>query len=37
MNQTKAAALTDAEAHNREFQVFSLGGEEQTCDVSQVR
>lgn len=37
MNQTTDAALTAAEAHNREFLVFSLGEEEYAVDILKVQ
>ncbi len=37
MNQTTEAAMTAAEAHNREFLVFSLGEEEYAVDILKVQ
>ncbi|RCV90892.1 chemotaxis protein CheW [Billgrantia montanilacus] len=37
MNQTTEAAITAAEAHNREFLVFSLGEEEYAVDILKVQ
>ncbi|MDI5935184.1 chemotaxis protein CheW [Halomonas sp. M4R5S39] len=37
MNQTTDAALTAAEAHHREFLVFSLGEEEYAVDILKVQ
>ncbi|MCE8040022.1 MAG: chemotaxis protein CheW [Halomonadaceae bacterium] len=37
MNQTNDAALAAAEAHNREFLVFSLGDEEYAIDILKVQ
>ena len=37
MNQTNDAALAAAEAHNREFLVFSLGEEEYAIDILKVQ
>ncbi|WP_111414057.1 chemotaxis protein CheW [Billgrantia lactosivorans] len=37
MNQTNEAALAAAEAHNREFLVFSLGDEEYAVDILKVQ
>lgn len=37
MNQTNDAALAAAEAHNREFLVFSLGEEEYAVDILKVQ
>ncbi|RDB42721.1 chemotaxis protein CheW [Halomonas sp. DQ26W] len=37
MNSTNEAALTAAEAHNREFLVFSLGEEEYAVDILKVQ
>ena len=37
MNQTSKAAMTAAEAHNREFLVFSLGEEEYAVDILKVQ
>ncbi|MFQ3788080.1 chemotaxis protein CheW [Halomonas sp. A29] len=37
MNQTNVATLAAAEAHNREFLVFSLGDEEYAVDILKVQ
>ncbi|MCE9682821.1 chemotaxis protein CheW [Halomonas alkalisoli] len=37
MNSTNEAAVTAAEAHNREFLVFSLGEEEYAVDILKVQ
>ncbi|MCG6656211.1 chemotaxis protein CheW [Halomonas campisalis] len=37
MNQTPEAAMAAAEAHNREFLVFSLGDEEYAVDILKVQ
>lgn len=37
MNQSNEAALAAAEAHNREFLVFSLGDEEYAVDILKVQ
>ncbi|MCE8026713.1 MULTISPECIES: chemotaxis protein CheW [Halomonadaceae] len=37
MNQTNESALAAAEAHNREFLVFSLGEEEYAIDILKVQ